>query len=78
MKAFRTFALALLALLVVEGRISTAQQRPPVAECSADQGMTRDARGNCVFDNRACYVRCMGQYKDQSPFCRQSCKYNGN
>jgi hypothetical protein len=49
-----------------------------VRECRADEGMRRDAKGNCVFDNAACYRRCLKQRYGNVGWCRTSCKYNGN
>ena len=49
----------------------------PVAECRASEGMRRDAQGNCVFDNRACYRRCLKQRNTNEGWCRTSCRYRG-
>ena len=49
-----------------------------IAECRADEGMRRDAQGRCVFDNRACFRRCLKQRNTNEGWCRTSCKYNGS
>jgi hypothetical protein len=49
-----------------------------IAECRADEGNTLDDRGNCVFDNLACYRRCLTQKNADVGWCRRACRYYGN
>lgn len=46
-----------------------------IKECRADEGMRRNSKGQCVFDNRACYNRCMTQRYRDDAWCRTSCRY---